>query len=260
MAVRLLERSVRLRSFPDDDVVLSSLSNAIMAAWDFRAICHVLPPTPIPSLIEDLRRAVKGSLNEHRATVALRAQSQVNFGALLVAGGLFPQAPSTTGGPSPDYVITFQTLPIAFEVKRPETHDTVKRNVLDAIGQMRGFGARYQAIHLDMTDVVGSSLALTGMPRGELDILAAFRSSCEIASSALHAQAELRVITSYFTAHYCFWSRIGELRLYHSSQVQFEAFPNACSGLVADQGRALRHAILTGASAFGVEVGNLRPL
>ena len=229
-----------------------------MAAWDFQSDLPGASGGVRSAAREDLRRAVKGTLADYRATSALRAQSQVNFGAQLVAAGLFPAAPPTTGGPSPDYVVTLDTLPIASEVKRPETMDTIAATVSDAIGQMEDFGSQYQALHLDMTDVVGDTLSQTGIPRGEADLVAAFRTACEATSLLLHGQVEQRVITSYCSVHYCFWSRIDGLRVYHASQVQLEAFPQACSGLVIDQGRKLRRAILAGASAFGIETVGLR--
>jgi hypothetical protein len=259
LAQTLLLRTAAAEKFPSTERELIRIGNALLTAWDFRLITHALPPTGLPSLAEDLRRSIGGSLDDLEPTAAHRAQSQLAFGAVLVAGGLRPLAPDTSGGPSPDYVVSVDTLPIGVEVKRPMRIANLTAAVDEAARQLTGFGSRHWAVHVDLSDAVRHEL-LDGLHQGlrpDLGRLFAIASD-EVSDHIFAARDRFRFMVGYMSARVFAWDLTDEPRFIPFASFRIEAYPEACGGLVVTQARRLRDAIRRGGEERGMVERNVR--
>ena len=87
-AARLLPSVAHAGRYPSEPAALIRIGNALTVAVDFRHIASVLPQSFVAPIAEDLKRALKGTLNDTGSSDALRAQSQLQFGAVLAAASL----------------------------------------------------------------------------------------------------------------------------------------------------------------------------
>src|SRR5450759_1447560 len=151
-AKRLLEQVAKMDSYPSDQAQLNRIANSIRIAFDFYHITRVLPEERIDAVVEDLRRALGGTLDDVGPSQAHRAQSQVLIAAVMAVGGLTPGAPRTDRGVTPDYVAQVGTLSFAVEIKRPESLAGLRTKIDEAIDQVDALDTSGGALVIDVSD------------------------------------------------------------------------------------------------------------
>ena len=145
-AARLLRAVEEANAYPSAEPDLLRVTNAVKAAFNFvRVIDAIRSPGP-PGMLESLRRAAKGTLDDAGPTPAHRAQSELFFGVATVAGGAKTGAPKPGGRKTPDFVTEVDTLRYSVEVKRPGSVNTVQDKVAEAVRQIRAGTSRIQAL------------------------------------------------------------------------------------------------------------------
>lgn len=151
-AVRLLRETSTLSEYPDNTAQLHRIGTAIRIGFDFYHITRCLTEDRVDAVAEDLRRALKGTLDDSGPTEANRAQSQVLVGAVLAVGGLRPAAPVPGEGQTPDYITFVDGLRYGAEIKRPASASQILNRVDDAVNQIFKFPSEAGLIVLDLSD------------------------------------------------------------------------------------------------------------
>lgn len=153
-ASRILKDVSGRGAFPEQHTELSRVVESIRIAQEFVEIANVLPSTPIPPVVSDLRLAVAGELDSTAGANKshLQHQSQLWVGSMLVAGGATAGVLIRPSGPSPDFVVPNGTLNYAVEVKRPFKALDARNIVRGAARQVRAPQYHGGVIVVDLTD------------------------------------------------------------------------------------------------------------
>ena len=149
--VKLLHDVATAGSFPKSQAELGKIGYAVCDAQELILARGMLPPEPLASTVEVLRRAVGGTLGV-TPSQAYQAQSELWVGAALSCGGVRLGVLTKPEGPSPDYVVWNGTFEYAIEVKRLAGNSSVRRRVSDAASQTRSSRFHGGALYVDLTD------------------------------------------------------------------------------------------------------------
>lgn len=154
--ITLLESLDGAETYPDEPGQRSAIASALLDAAQFSLVASVLPEDGREALILDLGRSIKGSQvrASEESAEPYQFQSQLVFGALMVAAGHDVRVP--TGQGMPDFVIPDGTLTHGVEVKRPTSRSKVSRVLRKAADQIAGTGGRGLVV-LDGSDLLGTS-------------------------------------------------------------------------------------------------------
>lgn len=252
-AKRLLEQVAKAGAYPSDPVQLNRISNSIRIAFDFYHITRVLPEERIDAVVEDLRRALGGTLDDVGPSEAHRAQSQVLTAAVMAAGGLQPGAPATDGGATPDYVVQVGTLSFAVEIKRPESLSGVRTKIDEAIDQVAALHTAGGALIIDISDCMSlDSVSDVGEELAKAD----FRALCSAIRDAVVRSTRLGAnkISNLFVFANLFGWRPGPPPHPHPVFLTYhEVVHSARAGLIVEASRDVRRRIADGFERFGAE-------
>ncbi len=156
---KLLRNVASTRSFPKSQAELERIAHAASDAQELILVRGMLPPEPLDSTVEVLRRATGGTLGVTRHE-AYQAQSELWVGAALSCTGVRLGVLTRPEGPSPDYVVWNGTMEYAIEVKRIAGNSSVRRRVSDAASQTRNSRYHGGALYVDLTDWLPSDVTL----------------------------------------------------------------------------------------------------
>jgi len=255
-AVRVLRAVYSAGAYPVNQPELIRVGNAIKAAFNFVQVVDAIKPPGPPGVLNSLRRAVDGTLDDIGSTPAHRAQSELFFGAVLVAGGASAGAPAPSKGKTPDYVAEVDTLPFSVEVKRPESVLSVEDAVAKAVKQARKYKAYPAQVALDLSDLLPATYGVADVRLGGAQNQAAFRAAYGVASS--HVTRHLkdpnyaRVAGLFCFAESFLWTVPNPQTLPFSTVLVYgEVFHSASAGLIVDQSRRLRERIVQGFTEVG---------
>lgn len=258
VARRLLEATAINAMYPSSDQDLLQLGNAIRLGFDFHNITNCLGDVPISAIAEDVRRALRGTLRDFRATDALRAQSQLEFASVMLASGLFPKSPSTDGAPTPDYVIRLGSLDYGVEIKRPESSRAVRSRLGEAVSQLEHFGSSAHFIVMDVSDCIELPCIRIAPQEAHSSINAQFSKLRESASSLIHSQINVgkfqRVAGLVVYASKFAWTAVEPPTPNAIHPLFVEVYPTARAGLIVDQTRDVRRRLVGGYQALSVDI------
>ena len=156
---KLLQDVASTRSFPKSQTELKKIAHAASDAQELILVRGMLPPEPLDSTVEVLRRAIGGTIGVTRHQ-AYQAQSELWVGAALSCTGVRLGVLTKPEGPSPDYVVWNGTLEYAIEVKRIAGDSSVRRRVSEAASQTRSSRYHGGALYVDLTDWLPSDVTL----------------------------------------------------------------------------------------------------
>lgn len=254
-AVRLLRETAGLSEYPDDEARLSRIGRAIRIAFDFYHITRVLTEERVDSIAEDLRRALKGTLDDAGPTEAHRAQSQMLIGAVLAVGGLRPGAPPLSSTPTPDYMISVDSLRYGVEIKRPATPKQVLARVDQAVDQIASLPSDAGLVVLDLSDALFEPGYEFDATREEVE--AQFREAYRAVSDHLEQSERTgadRIANLFVFASLYGWQRTPRIMPRSLFPTYSEVFQRARTGLIVDQSRRVREAIDEGFRVFQAQM------
>ena len=261
-AARLLRSVEEANAYPSSEPDLLRVTNAVKAAFNFvRVIDAIRSPGP-PGMLESLRRAAKGTLDDAGPTPAHRAQSELFFGVATVAGGAKTGAPKPGGRKTPDFVTEVDTLRYSVEVKRPGSVNTVQDKVAEAVRQIRGYKPYPGLVALDFSDLLPDVFGIRYVPTAESRNQQAFRAAYNLAREyVIRHSSEAgysRVALLICFAESFLWTIPNPYPVPHSAFMLYaEVFLRASEGLIVDQSRKLRVNIVRGFKEMG---GHIRRL
>jgi len=261
-AVKLLRSVHKANAYPATDLELVRVGNAVKAAFNFvRFLDSIQPPGP-PGVLESVKRALKGTLDDVGPTEAHRAQSELLVGATLVGGGVRVGAPRPGTGRTPDYVADVDTVSYSTEVKRPGSAGAVERAVAEAVRQAREYRAYPSVIALDLSDLSSSSSVIRDVRAAEAQYEGTFRAAYNSARDYLvRRRADNgygRVALLFCFAESFLWAIPKASPIPHSAMMMYvEVFPEASAGIIVDQSRKLRRKIVEGFEDLGGRVRRL---
>jgi hypothetical protein len=254
-AVRLLQETADLSAYPDDEVRLVRIGRAIRVAFDFYHITRVLTEERVDAMAEDLRRALKGTLDDSGPTEAHRAQSQMLIGAVLAVGGLRPGAPPLGPAPTPDYVISIDGLRYGAEIKRPASAKQILTRVDEAVDQIASFPSDAGLIVLDLTDALFEPGYELDATRDEVE--ARFRTAYRSVSDHLERSTRPgadRIANLFVFANLYGWQRTPRVVPRSLFPTYSEVFQRARAGLIVNQSRRVRERIDEGFRVFQAQM------
>jgi hypothetical protein len=253
VASRLLEQIATRSSYPSDPAQLNRIANSIRIAFDFYHITRVLPEERIAVVAEDLRRALKGTVDDVGPTEANRAQSQVLMAAVMAAGGLKPGAPRTGGGVTPDYVTQVGTLSFAVEIKRPESLAGLKAKIDEAIGQLAAIDTAGGVLVIDVSDCMSLDSLSPSAEAAATPDFQAIRNSVRQAVISSTRPGRNKISNLFVFANLFGW-RPGPPPCPHPIFLTYqEVLHSARAGLIVDASRDVRRRIGRGFHEFGAE-------
>jgi len=155
--VKLLQDVASAGSFSKSEAELRKIGYAASGAQELLLAGGMLPPEPLDSAFEVLRRVVGGTLGltPHRA---YQVQSELWVGAALSCAGVRLGVPTKPEGP--DYIVWNGTLKYAIEVKRLAGKSSVHRRVSRAAKQTRSGQYHGGALYVDLTDWLPSDMTI----------------------------------------------------------------------------------------------------
>lgn len=254
-AERLLRQIADLPAYPEEDRLLLRIGNVIRIAFDFYHITRCLTEDRVDAIAEDVRRSIKGTVDDSGPTEANRAQSQVLIAAVMAVGGLKPAAPQLEDGQTPDYVVVVDTLPFGVEIKRPASKDQVLKRVDQAIDQITAFGSEAGLIVVDLSDCLLGPTSQTAVTRSDVQptFRAAYTDISEHVAKSERAGSN-RIANLFVFANLFAWERRATPVPAPLFLMYSEVFPLARAGLIVKQARRLREQIDQGFKVFGGEV------
>jgi hypothetical protein len=260
--VKLLRSIHQANAYPATDPELVRVGNAVKAAFNFvRFLGSIQPPGP-PGVLESVKRALKGKLDDVGPTEAHRAQSELLVGVTLVGGGVRVGAPRPGKGKTPDYVAEVDTVSYSTEVKRPGSAGAIERAVADAVRQVRAYKAYPSVVALDFSDLSSSSSVIRDVRAAEAQYEGTFRAAYTTARDYLvrrradHGYG--RVALLFCFAESFLWAVPQASPIPHSAMMMYvEVFLEASAGLIVDQSRKLRRQIVAGFEDLGGRVRRL---
>ena len=153
-AIQRLESIANRGNYGLSPADLQSDVEAIAVATDFFQIAGALPSTFSDNMADDLAQALEGRLGPNGTSrVAEQFLTQFWFGLVLVHGGISPRVLKRRSAVTPDYIVEVDKMPIAVEVKRPESLRSATDTMDHAASQLRKFG-KPGFIAMDLTDAL----------------------------------------------------------------------------------------------------------
>jgi len=261
-AVKLLRSIQQANAYPTTDPELVRVGNAVKAAFNFVSFLDSIKPPGPPGVLEALKRALKGKLDDVGPTAAHRAQSELLVGVTLVGGGVRIGAPRPGKGKTPDYVAEVDTVSYSTEVKRPGSASAVEKAVADAVRQAREYKAYPSVVALDLSDLSSSPSVIRDVQAAEAQYEGTFRAAYTTARDyLLRRRADDgygRVALLYCFAESFLWAVPKASPIPHSAMMMYiEVFPEASAGIIVDQSRKLRRQIASGFEDLGGRVRRL---
>lgn len=260
-AVALLGKIASLDAYPTDAAQLIRIGNAIRLAFDFYHITTCLPPNRVDALAEDLRRALKGTLDDDGPTEAHRAQSQVFTAAVMAVGGLRPRVAALGEKTTPDYVIHVGSLPFGIEIKRPASAAQILARVDRAVEQLEAYRSRYGVIVLDVSDClprfVSAQSPDEALGRGQGKFRTLHRDISDYITKRGGEPGFSRVAVLFVFANLFIWRRTQTPIPMGAFSSYAEVFPKACSGLIVNESRTVRKQLMRGLEVFGAHIQHL---
>ncbi len=264
LAAKELRRIQAAGEYPIEHERRIRAGNAVRIAFATDAIVNMLASGIPTGLRPILPRFLAGRLDDTGPTEAHQAESELHWGAICAAGGLQPRVPMDQAGKSPDFVVRAKGLDIALEVKRPGSVEYLEATMRDGLGQCTEFGCRYNALIIDLSDVITPDSATAALDRGALVRVSKRFEALAVEASAI---AEDRRTQDPFdtllylgvSAEAFAWKLEGGGLIIPAARFfsYHEVFPRAASGLIVDQSRALREGIVEGMRALGAAVTEL---
>ena len=169
-AIAQLKRAAARDSYGATPDERRRTAQAIYLANDIYVITRALPRERDPSLIEEFRRILAGTLETDTGDRrAYQTQSQFWFGALLAHSNLHP-ALLTYEGTRPDYLVTvLDQVRMTVEVKRPGSIGAAENLIEEGAHQIDA--ARLPGfLVLDASDLVAAELAAPGGANNDGDL------------------------------------------------------------------------------------------
>ena len=255
-AVKLLKSVSVAKAYPGAEEQLRRVANAIKAAFNFEHIIDALRAPIPPGVHESLRRAVGGTLDDVEPTDAHRAQSELLFGVVIVAGGVKTGAPSPGATKTPDFVVEVDTVSFSVEVKRPGSAHAVEDKVGEAVSQIRDYRHYPGLLALDLSHVLPDMYGIKDLAEAGLRNRLAFKAAYEQARAYLvrHRSEEgySRVALLACIAESFLWTHPDPHPIPHSGfRFYVEVFRKASEGLIVDQSRKLRDRTMEGFKELG---------
>jgi hypothetical protein len=153
-AIQRLESIANRGSYGSTPADLQLDVQAIAVATDFFQIAGTLPSTLSKNMADDLSQALQGRLGPNGTSrVAEQFLTQLWFGLVLVRGGISPLVPKRESAVTPDYIMEVDQIPLAVEVKRPESLQSAPDTMDHAADQLRKSG-KPGLIAMDLTDAL----------------------------------------------------------------------------------------------------------
>ncbi len=266
LAARLLRRVYGAGKFASDRRSLLTVGNAIRLAFNAAQIAHALSGGIPVGLRDIVPRFLGGGLEDVGSSAAHHAQTELVVGAICAAGGLKPRVPRPRDGKAPDLVVHARGLDICLEVKRLASSARVEESIREGLKQCVEFGSNYNAIFLDVSDILipDAATAITD-EREALQLARRFAPIWQTASNVLTRRAaEKPYRTALFlglAADAFVWridakGEVGPAARFFTYQ---EVFRGAASGLLIDQSHDLRDRFVRGMEELGVKVRQFRP-
>ncbi len=261
-AVGLLRAIHAARAYPATDAELVRVGNAVKAAFNFIALIDAIQPPGPPAVVQSLKKALKGTLNDVGPTEAHRAQSELLVGVTLAAGGIRIGAPRTAAGTTPDFVVEVDAYSYSVEVKRPASLNAVERVIADAVRQMREYKAYPQVIAVDLSDLISSTKVIRDIEKAQATYEGAFRVAYTKARDYVVRRQKddgySRVAVLFCFAESFLWALPKKQPIPHAAEMIYvEVFPAASAGLIVDQSRKLRKRIMVGFEELGGRIKKL---
>ena len=157
---RLLRTTSAAGRYPNDRGALEVVGESIRDAQEFIEISAALPSTPVASVVETLRRAIKGGLTDSQSIGPhLRAQTELWVGAMMSGEGHRTGVLDrhASGEKNPDYILENGTLRYGVEVKRPNGSLDAANIVKKAASQIRSPAFHGGVLVIDLTDCLEPS-------------------------------------------------------------------------------------------------------
>lgn len=159
--------------YPRDTAQLRLIGHALLDAHEFRYISACMPEERIEQIAKELQRAVGGTTDRRPGSrEAYQYQTQFWIGAILGAAAVTPIIPPTASARSPDYLVRNGTLFYGVEVKRPQTAEGARRQMLSAARQLAAAQVEgavvvdiSDCIALDATEIVERSEECENQPQ-----------------------------------------------------------------------------------------------
>jgi hypothetical protein len=257
--VRLLRSTAAHAEYPDDQQQLYRIGAAIRLGFDFYHITRVLTEERVDAIAEDLRRALKGTLEDVGPTAANRAQSQALIGAVLAVGGLRPAAPVLGNTPTPDYIAHLDGLRYGVEVKRPESNSQTLKRVDQAIDQIAAFEPEAGLIVVDLSDSLFEGGFEINLDRTVVEPL--FQREYRRISDHIERSKRPgihRLANLFVFANLLGWERTPTPVPNSLFPTYSEVFHRARAGLISDQSLRVREKIEDGFQAFQAKLETKR--
>lgn len=235
---------------------LEATATALTTVSDWNQITSCLTEDPVAQIAEELAVAVTSGATTAKGE---DLRSQFWFGALLARAGLRPAVPPAIGR-RPDFVVFMDNMPIAVEVKRPQSMRSAIKAVKAAAGQIRDYKAPgFVAVDLSRalgTDILTARCYFDQVPP-ERQFAPVFLKHARTLSDRVRgyqAAGRFARVLGLFT--------FGRLSTWHyrdpsgpQSSMFLEApvFPLACGGIIQDTAKRVKAAVLR---AMGELSGN----
>src|SRR5579862_9134497 len=151
-SVKILRKVSRQGHYGTTDVELRRAANAMMTAKDFAEISAALPEQRDDAMANELQHAFGGTVDATEPNrKPYQHQSQFWFATILGRASLIAGIRRFATEAAPDFETEVGSFPLLTEVKRPERHRSISRNVDDAARRIRAAN-RPGVIVLDLYD------------------------------------------------------------------------------------------------------------
>ncbi len=258
LAAKELRRIESAGAFPQDAKARVRAANAVRLG--FRAT-HIIGAL-VEGIPEGLRpiipRFLSGSLEDVGSTEAFQAESELTWGVIAAAGGLRPRVPTAQPGKSPDFVVHAKGLDIALEVKRPASAEYLFELIKGAVLQCTEFGCPYNAVILDLSDVLTPHSGTVNLSDAQAKALQPRFQAFATEASDIVAQNRLKppfntILYLGLAADAFAWRVDKEGGSYPATSffAYQQVFPEAVSGLVVEQMYDLRSRLESGLQSLG---------
>lgn len=251
-AVRALRRVGSERAFPGDPIERVRIGNALRIGLDYPRLCEALGNGNSQSVRESVRRSLGGTLDDMGATEALQAQAELRIISVIAASGRNALIPVPSQRKSPDLLVEIDTLPIAIEVKCPETEAAVTSNLEAAVSQLTRFGRSCSAVCVDLTDCLRAADPASKVPRDEFKKLDAVANQYMVSHGARPGYDRIALLVVVATP--VLWRLQDGTTAHPMLLAGFTPYPRACSGLIVEQIKALMRTLESGYNSLGASL------
>jgi hypothetical protein len=248
--LRIVARDGVFGRLPDE---FQSTMLALEIAVDWARIASCLTEEPVSQIAKELMEALKRGAVGRRPT---DVRSQFWFGAVLALAGLRPGVPPDNGR-RPDFVIHADGMPLAVEVKRPESTKSAMAALKTGAGQIRDYG-RPGFIALDLSAALQASRWARLPFKTPASAIDQFKT--RFTGSAREISERVRGYRSTDK-----WSGLlglfsySRLHTWHHSEyivpvsflfLEAPIFERACSGIIEPTAQRVKHALLGALGSF----------